>query len=109
MWLVGGLLEASSRKYECTNGEILILSPHGTKAKTALAGYSNIGEWPLVGFGVRKPGELALLSINRAKGLDSLAVIMIDVEKFEKLSTAQGRMDYFVGASRARQFARDFP
>jgi len=31
--------------------EILILSPHGPKAKTALADHSNIGEWPLVSFG----------------------------------------------------------
>jgi hypothetical protein len=40
---------------------------------------------------------------NRAKGLDSLAVIMIDMERFGKLSTAQEQMDYFMGASRARQ------
>jgi hypothetical protein len=40
---------------------------------------------------------------NKAKGLDSLAVIMIDVEKFDKLATAQEQMDYFMGASRARQ------
>jgi hypothetical protein len=58
MWLVGGLLGASSRKYECTNGEILILSPLGTKAKTALAGHSNKGEWPLVGFGGTKGGQV---------------------------------------------------
>ena len=92
----------------CRLDEILILSPHGTKAKTALAGHSNIGEWPLVGFGARKPGQLALLSINKAKGLDSLAVMMIDVEKFDKLSTAQEQMDYFIGASRARQLLAIF-
>jgi hypothetical protein len=40
--------------------------------------------------------------------LDSLAVIVIDVEKFEKLSTAQGQMDYFMGASRARQLLAIF-
>jgi hypothetical protein len=41
----------------CRLDEILILSPHGTKAKSALAGHSDIGEWPLVSFGVRKPGR----------------------------------------------------
>jgi hypothetical protein len=51
----------------------------------------------------RKPGELSLLSINKAKGLDALAVIMIDVERFERLSSAQVQMNYFMGASRARQ------
>jgi hypothetical protein len=87
----------------CRVDEILILSPHGTKVKTSLAGCSLIGEWPLVSCVVRKPGELSLLSINKAKGLDSLAVIMIDTQSFDKLSSAQEQMDYFMGASRARQ------
>jgi hypothetical protein len=42
------------------------------------AGCSKIGEWPLGSFVVRKPGKLSLLSINKAKGLVSLAVIMIE-------------------------------
>lgn len=71
----------------CQPDEILILSPHGTRAKTSLATHSRIGEWPLVGLENRKAGELALVSINKAKGLDSLAVIMIDIERFDKLST----------------------
>jgi hypothetical protein len=81
----------------------LILSPHGTKAKTSLANYSTIGDWPVVGIDDRTPGNLALISVNKAKGLDSLAVIMIDVEKFDKLATPQEQMNYFMGASRARQ------
>jgi hypothetical protein len=32
----------------CRLEEILILSPHRTKAKTSLANYSKIGEWPMV-------------------------------------------------------------
>ena len=43
----------------CRVDEILILSPHGTKVKTSLAGCSLIGEWPLVSCVVRKPGELS--------------------------------------------------
>jgi len=87
----------------CQLDEILILSPHSTKGRTGLADHSRIGEWPLVGIDSRKPGELALLSINKAKGLDALAVIMIDVERFDKFSGAQEQMNYFMGASRARQ------
>jgi hypothetical protein len=87
----------------CRLDEILVLSPHGTKAKTSLANYSRIGEWPVVGIDERKPGSLALLSVNKAKGLDSLAVIMIDVESFDKLASPQEQMNYFMGASRARQ------
>ena len=87
----------------CRVDELLILSPHGTKAKTSLANHSMIGEWPVVGIDERKPGSLALLSVNKAKGLDSLAVIMIDVESFDKLTGPQEQMNYFMGASRARQ------
>jgi hypothetical protein len=87
----------------CRLDEILILSPHGIKAKTSLANHSMIGEWPVVGIDERKPGSLALISVNKAKGLDSLAVIMIDVERFENLATPQEQMNYFMGASRARQ------
>jgi hypothetical protein len=92
----------------CQLDEILILSPHGTKAKTSLANYSRIGEWPLVGLENRKAGELALVSINKAKGLDSLAVIMIDIERFDKPSKAQEQMNYFMGASRSRQLLAIF-
>jgi hypothetical protein len=87
----------------CRLEEILILSPHGTKAKTSLANYCKIGKWPMVGIDDRDPGNLTLLSVNKAKGLDSLAVIMIDVERFDKLATPQEEMNYFMGASRARQ------
>jgi hypothetical protein len=87
----------------CRVDEIIILSPHGTKVKTSLAGCSQIGEWPLVSHVILKPGELSLLSINKAKGLDSLAVVMIDTPSFDKLSSPQQQMDYFMGASRARQ------
>jgi hypothetical protein len=87
----------------CRVDEILILSPHGTKAKTSLAGRSEIGEWPLSSCVIRNPGELSLLSINKAKGLDSLAVIMIDTQSFDKLSNSQQQTDYFMGASRSRQ------
>jgi hypothetical protein len=87
----------------CGLDEILILSPHGTKEKTSLAGCSKIGKWPLVSCLVRNPGELPLLSINKAKGLDSLAVIMIDTQSADKLSSPQQQMDYFMGSSRARQ------
>jgi hypothetical protein len=62
-----------------------------------------IGERPIVGIDERKPGSLALLSVNKAKGLDSLAMIMIDVERFDNLATPQEQMNYFMGASRARQ------
>jgi hypothetical protein len=67
----------------CRLDEILILSPHSTKAKTSLASHTRIGEWPIVNLDRRNPEELSLLSINKAKGMDALAVIVVDVERFE--------------------------
>ena len=80
----------------CSLDDILILSPYGTKAKTSLANHSRIGEWAVAGIDRRKPDNLALLSVNKAKGLDSLAVIMIDVERLDKPATPQEQVNYFV-------------
>jgi hypothetical protein len=82
--------------------------PHGTKAKNSLADHSKIGARALVGVDDRKPGNLALLSVNKAKGLDSLAVIPLNAARFEKLATPQEQMNYFMGASRARQLLAIF-
>ena len=87
----------------CRAGEILILSPHSQKARTTLAKHDVIGAWQLIEGDRSQPGQLSLLSINKAKGLDSLAVILIDVRPFQALADAQDQMDYFMGASRARQ------
>jgi hypothetical protein len=38
-----------------------------------------------------------------SEGADSLAVIMIDVGRFDRLTTPQDQMNYFMGASRVRQ------
>jgi len=45
---------------------------------------------------------------KQSQGIGSLAVIMIDIERLDKLSKAQERMKYFMGASRARQLLAIF-
>ena len=86
----------------CRLDQILILAPH-QQAKTSLAGCDKLGEWPLVEGFQRSQGALNLLSVRRAKGLDSLGVILFDFPRFEKISEGQDKMDFFMGASRARQ------
>jgi len=86
----------------CRPEQILILAPH-QKAKTSLAESSQVAAWPLVDHLDRAPGQLNLLSVRRAKGLDSLGVILVDFPRFERLAEGQDRMDFFMGASRARQ------
>ena len=46
-------------------------------------------------------------AVNKAKGLDSLAVNMLDIERFDKLSKPQEQMNYFMGASPGPAIARD--
>jgi hypothetical protein len=87
----------------CRVDEILILSPYGARARSSLAGCDHIGGWTLTDEVRQNPDQLLALSINKAKGLDSLAVILIDVEPFGTLEQDQDRLDYFTGASRARQ------
>jgi AAA domain/Nuclease-related domain len=87
----------------CRADEILILSPHGEKPRTGLAGREMVGAWKLADHEQKQPGQISLLSVNKAKGLDSLAVVLIDVKPFASLREEQDQMDYFTGASRARQ------
>jgi hypothetical protein len=93
-WIGGGF---------CRADEILILSPHGQQSRSGLAGRDMIGAWKLSEHERKEPGQISFLSVNKAKGLDSLAVILIDLRPFSELREAQDRMDYFMGASRARQ------
>jgi len=93
-WIIGGF---------CRADDILVLSPHRQKSRSCLAGWDQIGAWPLVEYEHRQPGQIAHLSINKAKGLDSLAVILVDLKPFAQLPDEQSQMDFCMGASRARQ------
>lgn len=86
----------------CRPDQILILAPH-RKAGTSLAECNKIGEWPLTEELQHAPGWLKLLSVRRAKGLDSLGVILVDFPEFDQIPEGQDKMDFLMGASRARQ------
>jgi len=100
---VGGIVTRWIADGFCRADEILVLSPHGEKSRSGLAGREMIGAWKLADYEQKAPGQVSFLSVNKAKGLDSLAVILIDLEPFPSLGDEQDRMDYFMGASRARQ------
>jgi hypothetical protein len=90
----------------CRADEILVLSPHGEKSRSGLAGCEIIGAWKLADYEQKQPGQVSFLSVNKAKGLDSLAMILIDLKPLPGLGDEQDRMDYFMGASRAPNFWR---
>jgi hypothetical protein len=46
---------------------------------------------------------VSITSVNKAKGLDALAVILVDFRPFGEIESPGFQTTYFMGASRARQ------
>jgi hypothetical protein len=87
----------------CKPEQVLILSPYGRRAKSCLGECGKIGPWRVIDFLEQKPGCISTTSVNKAKGLDALAVILIDFRPFEEIENPGFQAAYFMGASRARQ------
>ncbi|MEY4484734.1 MAG: hypothetical protein RL693_2186 [Verrucomicrobiota bacterium] len=97
-WLSAGL---------CSPSKVLILYDRSTIDRTVLAGLESLHDHDLMPIlevvDNAKQGTIGHTSIHKAKGLDSLAVILLGLRSFEELSNASDRFTYFMGASRARQ------
>ena len=91
----------------CRPDDVLILHSRTHLADSALGACEKLGNIPLVEYGGNTVDEkqacIRHLSINRAKGLDSLAVIVIGLRPFENLGIPNYQHTYFMGASRAKQ------
>ncbi len=90
----------------CRPEEVLILYPRTDLRKNLLGDCRELAGLPLVEYGVPlESGVKAIrhLSINRAKGLDALAVIVVGVAPFASLTRGDDQYTYFMGASRAKQ------
>jgi len=85
----------------CRPEQVLVLSRHSQMKNSALKDCQSLAGKPLVNHLDRRADEIGLLSVNRAKGLDSLAVILIDYGPFQTLSDSD-QVGFFMGASRAR-------
>jgi len=79
-----------------------VLSRRGSLERSALRGLSKIGNHPLVETFHPERGHIGFGSVNRAKGLDRLAVVVIDFPEWPALPDAE-RIPFFMGVSRARQ------
>lgn len=86
--------------YLCRPEDILIISARSTQDKSLLAFRSNICNIPIVPYTKRGRGTIAFISAQRAKGLDSRAVLLVD---FQPPAHLKGKdvANYFMGASRA--------
>ena len=103
---VGDIIATWVEDGYCQPADILILHSRTGLAESALGPCEAIAGCPLVEYGQDPPeGKQAIrhLSVNRAKGLDSLAVIVVGLPPFAKLTTPDYEHTYFMGASRAKQ------
>ena len=91
----------------CLPRDILILGSHRDRSRTSLGDTQELGSIPLCDYAATTPpGSIPYLSIHRSKGLDRLAIILIDLPPWTELldhSDEQGLETYFTGASLARQ------
>ena len=90
----------------CLPEDVLILHTRTELKTSALGPCEAVAGLPLVEYGAPpEEGKKAIrhLSINRAKGLDALAVIMVGAEPFQKIRKVDNQYTYFMGASRAKQ------
>jgi hypothetical protein len=85
----------------CPTEQVAILSRRSPLERSALAGCTLIGGVPLHDGLVNPRGAVAFGSVNRAKGLDRLAVIILDFQPWDQLGSAD-QVSLFMGASRAR-------
>ncbi len=86
----------------CRPEQVLVLSRRSRKVDSALRECVQLAGCSLVDHLGRRPGEIGMLSVNRAKGLDALAVLLVDYAPWDTLSD-DDRIGWFMGASRARQ------
>ena len=85
----------------------MILGFRRDRTRTSLGDISSLGDLPLCDYSANVPaGSIAYLNIHRSKGLDRLAIILIDMAPWEDLVRKKddGNLEaYFAAASRARQ------
>ena len=86
----------------CRPEQVMVLSRHSQMKRSALETCGSLAGKRLVNHLERRSDEIGLLSVNRAKGLDALAVILVDYGPWETLLETD-HVGFFMGASRARQ------
>jgi hypothetical protein len=103
---VGKIVFAWVEAGYCRPEEVLVLHTRTDLKKSALGACETLAGLPLVEYGLAlEPNAKVIrhLSINRAKGLDALAVIMVGAAPFATITKVDDQYTYFMGASRAKQ------
>lgn len=92
----------------CKIHDVVLMGFHRSLASsTSLQGVNAIGPFPLADYRQDSPRDhLRYIGVHRAKGMDFLGVILIDMEDPRRLATTAdttGQEVFFHGATRARQ------
>lgn len=82
--------------------QVLILTRRGTHDRSSLKGLSAVAGFPLAWDFHPARGSVGFGSVNRAKGLDRLAIIVIDFPAWDEMPSSE-HVPFFMGVSRARQ------
>ena len=98
-----------SRKQKglCQPTDVVVVSPRKWLRNSSLGEVETLCGFPLQDYCEDVRGAVTYIGAHRSKGMDFLAVILIDFEPFEYLAADPERLDlqeaFFLGASRARQ------
>jgi hypothetical protein len=87
----------------CKPSDVVLVGMRKELSTSSLGGQSSIGGYELVDYTEQQMGTLNYIGAHRSKGLDFLAVILIDFESFESIAEPDRQEAFFMGASRARQ------
>lgn len=91
----------------CRPSDVAVIGPRKWLTSSSLGAEACICGFELADYDEELVGRVSYIGAHRSKGMDFLAVILIDFAPFEELSEDPKRVDFqeafFLGASRARQ------
>ena len=91
----------------CKPSDVALIGPRKWLKDSSLGEDAKICGFEVADYSEELIGSVSYIGAHRSKGMDFLAVILIDFEPFEELSADSEQVDfqeaYFLGASRARQ------
>ena len=87
----------------CKPCEVVLIGMRKELATSSLSAVETLCGFDLVDYSEQQRGKLSYIGAHRSKGLDFLAVILVDFEPFGTIPEADRQEAFFMGASRARQ------
>lgn len=100
---VGKILLKWKRAGLCQPTDVVLIGMRKSLQGTSLANTSEIAGYPLVDYSEDAFSKITYCEAHRSKGLDFLAVILIDFPPFDQLQRTAEQEAFFLGASRTRQ------